>query len=96
MHIVLVLVTIRPEMRTEFEEALLIRRANPSSRTGRCGDSTSAITPTIRLDGCTRGLRRPDAHANIVARRTFLAYDAWPSERIIERRCFDASVGTFS
>ena len=89
MHIVLVLVTIRPEMRTEFEEALLHNARESVARDEGCRRfdvSQDANDPARWI--LHEVYDAPEAHARHRQSAHFLAYDAIAQRAIIDKTVF--------
>ena len=89
MHIVLVLVTIRPEMRTEFEQALLHNARESVAHDEGC----RRFDVSQDVDDPTRWILHevydaPEAHAKHRQSSHFLAYDEIAQRAIIEKTVF--------
>jgi autoinducer 2-degrading protein len=89
MHIVLVLVTIRPEMRTEFEQALLYNARESVAKDRGC----RRFDVSHHADDPNRWVLHevyddPDAHAEHRRAPHFLAYDAVAQRAIVEKTVF--------
>ena len=89
MHIVLVVVTIRPEMRTEFEQALLHNARQSVANDEGC----RRFDVSQDVDDPTRWILHevydaPEAHAKHRQSAHFLAYDAIAQHAIIEKTVF--------
>jgi len=86
MHIVLVVVTIRPEMRTEFEEALLhnARQSVANDEGCRRFDVSQDVSDADRWI-LHEVYDAPEAHAKYRQSSHFLAYDAIAERAIIEK-----------
>jgi (4S)-4-hydroxy-5-phosphonooxypentane-2,3-dione isomerase len=86
MHIVLVLVTIRPEMRTAFEEALLHNARESVAHDRGC----RRFDVSHHADDPTRWVLHevyddPDAHTEHRQSPHFLAYEAVAQKAIVEK-----------
>jgi quinol monooxygenase YgiN len=89
MHIVLVLVTVRPEMRTEFEEALLHNARESVAHDEGCRRfdvSQDANEPTRWI--LHEVYDNPSCHAAHRQSPHFLAYDAVAQRAIVEKTVF--------
>jgi len=89
MHIVLVLVTIRPELRTEFEQALLHNARESVLRDPGCRRfdvSHDADDPTRWV--LYEVYDTPAAHAAHRQSPHFLAYDAVAQRAVVEKTVF--------
>ena len=96
MHIVLVLVTIRPEMQTEFEQALLENARQSVARDRGCrrfdvsqdvNEPARWILHEVYDDPASHAAHRQSPH--------FLAYDSVAQRAIVEKtvfRCFGRHV----
>ena len=89
MHIVLVLVTIRPEMRTEFEHALLHNARESVARDRGC----RRFDVSHHADDPARWVLHevyddPSAHAEHRQSPHFLAYEAVAQRAIVEKTVF--------
>jgi autoinducer 2-degrading protein len=89
MHIVLVLVTIRPEMRTEFEQALLhnARESVAKDRGWRRFDVSQQVEDANRWV-LHEVYDDPDAHAGHRRAPHFLAYGTVTQRGIVEKTVF--------
>ena len=89
MHIVLVVVTIRPEMRTEFEHALLhnARESVANEEGCRRFDVSQDVNDPARWI-LHEVYDAPEAHAKHRQSEHFLAYDAIAQRAIIEKTVF--------
>ena len=89
MHIVLVLVSIRPEMRTEFEQALLHNARESVAHDRGC----RRFDVSQHADDPNRWVLHevyddPSAHAQHRQSPHFLAYDAVAARAVIEKTVF--------
>jgi autoinducer 2-degrading protein len=96
MHIVLVLVTIRSEMRPEFEEALLHNARESVMKDRGC----RRFDVSLHADDPDRWVLHevyddPDAHAEHRRAPHFLAYDAVAQRAVVEKTEFRCVAGTF-
>jgi (4S)-4-hydroxy-5-phosphonooxypentane-2,3-dione isomerase len=89
MHIVLVLVTIRPEMSREFEQALLhnARESVAHDRGCRRFDVSQHADDPVRWV-LHEVYDDPDAHAEHRGSAHFLAYDLVAQRAIVEKTVF--------
>jgi quinol monooxygenase YgiN len=92
MHIVLVLVTVRPEMLDEFERALLHNAResvahDPGCRRFDVSQSTNDSTRWVLYEVYDS----PDAHAAHRRSPHFLAYDAVASRALVDKTVIRAS-----
>lgn len=89
MHIVLVLVTIRPEMRTEFEQALLHNARESVAHDEGCRrfDVSQDVNDPARWI-LHEVYDAPEAHARHRQSPHFLAYDAIAQRAVIEKTVF--------
>jgi autoinducer 2-degrading protein len=92
MHIVLVVVTIRPEMRTEFEAALLHNARESVAHDEGCRrfDVSQDVAEPNRWI-LHEVYDAPEAHASHRQSAHFLAYDAIAQRAIIEKTVFRCS-----
>jgi quinol monooxygenase YgiN len=89
MHIVLVLVTIKPEMRQEFEQALIHNARESVAKDRGC----RRFDVSHHVDDATRWVLHevyddPAAHAEHRLAPHFLAYDAVAQRAIVEKTVF--------
>jgi quinol monooxygenase YgiN len=96
MHIVLVVVTIRPEMRTEFEQALL----HNARQSVAIDEGCRRFDVSQDVNDPTRWILHevydaPEAHAKHGSPRTFSPTTPSRSTPSSRRRCFAVLVGTF-
>ena len=91
MHIVLVVVTIRPEMQAEFEQALLINARESVAQDPGCrrfdvsqdaNEPVRWILHEVYDDPASHAAHRQSPH--------FLAYDAIAQRAIVEKTVFRA------
>lgn len=89
MHIVLVLVTIRPEMRTEFEQALLHNARESVARDPGCRRfDVSQDTDDPNRWVLHEVYEQPADHAAHRQSPHFLAYDAVAQRAVVEKTVF--------
>jgi (4S)-4-hydroxy-5-phosphonooxypentane-2,3-dione isomerase len=89
MHIVLVVVTIRPEMRTEFEQALLHNARESVAHDEGCRrfDVSQDVSDPFRWI-LHEVYDAPDSHARHRQSPHFLAYDSVAQRAVIEKTVF--------
>ena len=97
MHIVLVLVTIRPEMSAEFAQALLHNARESVARDPGC----IRFDVSQQLDDPSRWIlyeayESPDAHTVHRKSPHFLAYDAVAARAVIDKTVIRASTRHFT
>jgi len=89
MHIVVVIVTIRPEMRTEFEEALLRNARESVAHDEGCRrfDVSQDVSDPFRWI-LHEVYDAPESHARHRQSPHFLAYDSVAQRAVIEKTVF--------
>ena len=97
MHIVLVLVTIRPEMTGDFERALLHNARESVARDPGC----LRFDVSQQLDDPAKWILyevydSPEAHAAHRQSAHFLAYDAIASRAVVDKTVIKASARHFT